>query len=260
MTTENTGHAPHGRRRRIARGAGGAALALAVVAGVSCTAVAVHEADHTPGVATWRLPEASPGAPDGSRSGGLHAMLLPYGDRYGRGPDLNEFGSDTELTGRQATALRKRSLANLPRSQRRALERQIDRYPVRGIALRSFISTARPPGSAQAASSGRVFTLQILLTRMADRHTARATAAYQRQLLGALDLRKGPAVEGHEDATCVLPPARPGGKLGMMLCSGYVGDVLVTANATSGRPLDQQGVARMVAAQLDRIEDPGKAV
>ncbi|MYW47351.1 hypothetical protein [Streptomyces sp. SID161] len=246
-------------RRRAGLVAGGTALLLAVTGAVGWTAVAVHGADRDPGAATWRLPAATADEPAGVKDTGLSAMLLPYGkDRYGRGPDSAAFGSDVELSGRQATALRKRALAEVPRSRRRLLERQIDRNPVKGMALRSYLSSPAP--DASEASTGGVFTIEIVLTRM-DRDTARSTSAYQRMFLNAMKgLRKGPAVAGHEDTVCFLPPADRTERLDQMVCSGYVGDVLVTTSANAAKPLDREGVAEMVAAQLDRIEDPGKAV
>lgn len=40
---------------------------------------------------------------------------MPYRfPAWSRGPDLGEFGSDAELSGRQATALRKESIRDLP--------------------------------------------------------------------------------------------------------------------------------------------------
>ncbi|MFF5859941.1 hypothetical protein ACFY8B_30720 [Streptomyces sp. NPDC012751] len=246
-------------RRRGARVAGGVALLLAVVAGVTWTAVTVHGADRDPGAATWRLPKPSAGRPAGHGGTGLRAMLLPYGeDRYGRGPDMDGYGSDAELSGAQATALRKRSLAEVPRSRRRLLERQIDRSPVKGMAMRSYLSSARVGG--EEATSGEVFALEIVLSRM-DERTVRSMTAYQHEFAEAMKVfRKGPAVEGHEDTACFLPPTDKEERLDMMVCSGYVGDVLVVATATAVKPLDENGVVEMVAAQLDRIKDPGKAI
>ncbi|MEV4340086.1 hypothetical protein [Streptomyces sp. NPDC049590] len=233
-------------------------LALAVVAGVSWTAVVVHGADRAPGAAGWRLPEASEGRPAESGGAGLGGLLLPYGEhRYRPGPDLNEFGSDIELTGAQTAALRKRSLARLPRSQRLAMERQIDRQPVKGMALRSYVG----PAGASAGSDAEEFTVQITLARVADRRTAHSLAAAQRLLLGSAEtVREGPAIKGHEGAACFLPPKDVVEGLDAMLCVGSVGDVVLTASATGTEALDRQEVADMVTAQFDRIKDPGKAV
>ncbi|CAL9306065.1 hypothetical protein [Streptomyces sp. SudanB182_2057] len=254
---EPAGPAPGRPRRRIGPVLGGAAVALAVVAGVSWTAVVVHGADRDPGAATWQLPKASVGKP--AKDTGMSTLLLPYEEgRYAPGPDMDEFGSDAELTGAQATAQLKRSLAGLPRSQRLLMERRLGREPVKGIAMRSYAS---PAGAS--SESGEEFTAQVVLVRMADRSAADSEAALRRRLLGSVEsLREGPAVKGHEDdAACFLPPADPDEELGAMVCSGSVGDVLVLTTATAAGPLDrQEEAADMITAQFDRIEDPGKAV
>ncbi|WDM15691.1 hypothetical protein J3S85_31830 [Streptomyces lavenduligriseus] len=243
-------------RRRAGRVLGGAVVALAVVAGVSWTAVVVRGADRDPGAPVWRMPKASVGEP--AEDTGMSTLLLPYEEgRYAPGPDMNEFGSDAELTGAQATAQRERSLAGLPRSQRLLMERRMDREPVKGIAMRSYVGTA-----GVSSESGEAFTAQVMLVRVADRPAADSEAALQRRLLGSVEsLREGPAVKGHEDdAACFLPPAGTEEQIGTMVCLGSVGDVLVLATATTVGPLDRQEAADLVAAQFDRIEDPGKAV
>ncbi|MET7287710.1 hypothetical protein [Streptomyces sp. NPDC005573] len=272
MTSENTNNpeageassppdAPAGPRRsrpgRVVAVVGTAVLALAVVAGVGCTAVTVNGADRAPGAPGWRLPDFAKREAAEEKPAGIRAMLLSYGDRYGRGPDIGEFGSDTELSGRQATVLQKQSLRNLPRSERRLMEREIDKNPVKGIAMRSYVSTA------DAAHAGKnVFTVEIELSRMANQRIARSVGRAQRDFFDAVKVfTEGPEIEGHQDqAGCYVLPAGPDGKLGQMLCSGYVGDVLVIATATAAEPLDKKGVAEIVRAQLDRIKDPGEAV
>ncbi|MFH9399152.1 hypothetical protein ACH4JS_05110 [Streptomyces sp. NPDC017638] len=255
-TAEPAGPAPGRPRHRVRGVLGGAVLALAVAAGAGWTAVVVRGADRDPGAATWRLPKASVGEPVGDT--GMSALLLPYeAGRYGPGPDLNGFGSDAELTGAQATAQRRRSLAGLPRSQRLLMERRIDRNPVKGMAMRSYVSTA---GASSGSAEG--FTAQFVLARLADRSTAHSEAALQRRLLqSAGTLREGPAVRGHEDdAACFSPSADPEQRFGVMVCFGSVGDVMVVATATAAGPLDRERAAEMVTAQFDRIKDPGKAV
>ncbi|MEU0049560.1 hypothetical protein ABZ299_06475 [Streptomyces sp. NPDC006184] len=45
------------------------------------------------------MPKPSEGRPGKPAATGPSALLLPYGeDRYGRGPDVAELGSDTELS------------------------------------------------------------------------------------------------------------------------------------------------------------------
>ncbi|MFG2815787.1 hypothetical protein [Streptomyces sp. NPDC048410] len=234
----------------------GAVLALATLAGIGCTAVVVHGADRSPGAPTWRLPEAAKEKSAQEKQSGLRALLLPFGEeRWVRGPDLDRFGSDTELTGRQASDLRRQSLRNLPRSQRLRLERQYEKNPVKGMAMRSYTSTAWVGEDSDA------FTVEMVLTR-ADQKTLRSRSQSQREFLDTMKLfRKGPAIKGHEDhAACFLSPAVEWEKVEVMSCSGYVGDIGVTAWIVGAAPLDRKGAADMMRAQFDRINEPGEAV
>ncbi|MFJ3800132.1 hypothetical protein ACIPSJ_28100 [Streptomyces sp. NPDC090088] len=241
-------------RRRIAALAATGVLIVAVLAGGGYTVVTVRDADRDAGAPSWSLPKASKEAKAAAATG-LRGMLLPYdGDTYLRGPDMAEFGSDVALSGREATLLRKESVKDLPRSQRRELERQIDRNPVKGMAMRSYVSTDVTPGDQ--------FTMEFVLARMGNARAVRSIAGVQKEFFDALKVfRKGPEIEGFKDSTaCFLPPADSDEKLDMMFCSGYVGDVLVTATATAAKPLDKKGAAEMLRAQLDRIKEPGAAV
>ncbi|MGY5060343.1 hypothetical protein ACWDFR_40805 [Streptomyces sp. 900105755] len=240
-------------RRRIGVLVTAGVLAAAVVAGVAGTVVTVRAADRDPGAPHWSLPKESKGT--AATQTGLQGMLLPYDDdRYGRGPDLPGFGSDVRLTGAQATALRKESIKDLPRSQRQQLDRQIDRNPVKGMVMRSYVYTA--------GNEDDDYTMDVQLAQMENRATVRTIANAERELFDSLDIfRKGPQIAGYKDSTsCFLPPAESGEKLDSMLCYGYVGDVLVTATATAAKPLDTKSAADMLHAQLERIKDPGAAV
>jgi hypothetical protein len=250
------------RPRRVGVVASVAALLLVTVAGVGYTAVTVNGADRSPGAPGWSLPKSVKDKEKaaGPKATGLRAMLLPYGeDQYGHGPDIAEYGYDAELSGAQAADLRKQSIRDLPRSQRRMMEREIDKKPVKGMAMRSYLSTAHAADSA--AYSDDAFAMEIVLAQMADQRTVRSMAAATKQIFDELGaFRKGPKIEGHKDTACFRPPAGSRKGLDGMVCFGYVGDVYVTATATAAAPLDTKGVAEMVRAQLDRIKDPGKAV
>ncbi|WP_234543112.1 hypothetical protein [Streptomyces shenzhenensis] len=244
---------PRDPRRVVALVASGV-LAVAVLAAGAVTVVTVHNADRDPGAPVWRLPKAGKETKAAAATG-LQGMLLPYkADTYGRGPDMAEFGSDAALTGAQATLLRKESIKNLPRSQRRELERRIDRDPVKGMAMRSYVSTD--------TALGAPYTMEIVLARMGNQRTVRSMAGAQKELFDVLKVfRKGPEIEGYKNSTaCFLTPADKDVKLDTMFCSGYVGDILVTATATAAKPLDKQSAADMLRAQLDRIKEPGAAV
>ncbi|MGW7424336.1 hypothetical protein ACWGJB_30640 [Streptomyces sp. NPDC054813] len=241
-------------RRRIAVVAGVGVLVAAVLAGATCTVVAVQGADRDPGAPVWSMPKAAKDS-KAAGTGGLQGMLLPYDTgTYGRGPDIAEFGSDVALSGKQATLLREESIKDLPRSQRQALERQLDRNPVKGMAMRSYLNASGVPGYE--------YTMEIVLARMGNRRTVRSMATVQKEILDALKVfRKGPEIKGYKDSTsCFLPPTDADEKIDTMFCTGYVGDVAVTATATAAKPLDKESAAGMLRAQLDRIKEPGASV
>lgn len=246
------------RRRRLKTIAGCAVLLAALLGGTGYTVITVRDADRDPGAAVWKLPEAPAGKQRPADATGLRGMLLPYGGStgYGRGPDIAEFGADAELSGAQATALRKESLRSLPRTQRRQLEKEIDKQHIKGMAMRSYISTMSAPDSTKDT-----FTAEIVLSQMESRQTVRSIAALQQEFLDALKVfRAGPKIEGHEHAKCFLPPASSKDGLDVMFCSAYEGNVLVSATMDAARPLDKKGAAQLLRDELDRIEDPGKAV
>ncbi|MEV5434927.1 hypothetical protein AB0K80_02665 [Streptomyces sp. NPDC052682] len=267
-TAAEAAGAPVRRRGRVAAVGASVVLALAVAGGAVCTGVTVSGADRDAGAPVWKFPEEnsateeppreSTGAGDGkAAASGLAAMLVPYGTTWGRGPDLGAFGSDAALSGQEATALRKESLSGLPRSQRKRLEKSIDRQRITGLAMRSYVSTT----DLAPAFTGDAFTLRIELAQMGNRAAVRDIADFQSEFLDALKvLRKGPAIKGHDNARCFLPPKDADKDLETMVCSAFVGNVLVTAVADGAEPLDTEQAALLVTQQLDRISDPGKAV
>ncbi|MEV7139188.1 hypothetical protein [Streptomyces tauricus] len=254
--------APRRRVRwgRVLAGVACGALLLGVVGGVGFTVVAVDRADRDAGAPVWRFPkEGADVAVDGDKAG-LAGLLVPYEtdpntDGFTRGPDIEEFGSDSEFSGRQATELRKESVRDLPRSQRLRLEKQIDRQHIQGMAMRSYVS---PPDSL--GYDGKVFTVDVVLSQM-DKKAVRDVATFQSEFLNALEIfRKGPKIEGHKNAQCFLPPKDADEKLDLMVCSAYKGDVMVSATAYGAKPLDTKGVAVFLREQLDRIAEPAEAV
>ncbi|MCF2535552.1 MULTISPECIES: hypothetical protein [Streptomyces] len=248
-------------RRRVATIAGAVVAVAAIVAGTGYTVVTVRDADRDAGAPTWKFPSAAADRPaKAPKATGLAGMLVPYGtDSWVRGPDMGEFGSDAQLTGTQAEALRKESLRDLPRSQRRELEKRMDRMRPKGVAMRSYFSefaAGRAGGSVYD-----IYGVSVMLSRMDNRTAVRDMVRTQNGLLTALDIfRKGPAVKGHKDAKCFLMPKELSEGTDEMSCSGYVGDVLVTLSAQGARPLDAKAVAKLMSTQLDRIAEPGKAV
>ncbi|GGX47709.1 hypothetical protein [Streptomyces fructofermentans] len=248
------------RRGLIAAVVGSALLAGAVVAGTGYTVVTVNEADRDAGSPVWDFPRTTADDDDEpAPATGLAAMLVPYDeeDGWGRGPDLGEYGSDVHMSGAQAADVRKESLRDLPRSQRRRLERELDKQRIEGMAMRSYLG----PKADEYVGSDEGFTVSVVLSRMESRAAVKGAATFQGEFLDTLDLfRKGPAIKGHKNAKCFLPPKAADQKLDLMFCSAYVGDVLVSATASGVKPLDTKGVAVFLRTQLDRITDPGEAV
>ncbi|WP_460067190.1 hypothetical protein [Streptomyces sp. YKOK-I1] len=250
------------RRRRAAAVAGSLVLAGAVVAGVGFTVVTVRDADRDAGEPVWKFPKETPASEQpewpGASGTGLAAMLVPYGtEGFTRGPDIGEFGADAQLSGERAAALRKESLKDLPRSQRKRLEQRIDKQRIKGMAMRSYLSEET---SALDVNEG-VYSVSITLSQMDNKAAVRDIATFQGEFLDALDIfRKGPQIKGHKNAKCFLPPKDADSDLEGMFCSAYVGEVLVSLNAEAVKPLDTKGVALLLSEQLDRIAEPGEAV
>ncbi|MEV6195990.1 hypothetical protein AB0M19_26735 [Streptomyces sp. NPDC051920] len=251
--------APRKRLRpgRIVAVSGAVLLVAAVIGGVGWTSATVDAADRDPGKPTWRFPKPVKDKDEEAKSGkGLAGMLLPYDKAYTRGPDLGEFGNDAELNGRQATELRKESLRDLPRTQRKRLEKEIDEEHIKGVVMRSYASA-----DSYAVYKKQTFTASVTLSQMENQRTVRDISRSQNEMLDSLGIfRKGPKIEGHKNAGCFLPPKDKTEKLDTMFCSAYVGDVLVSATVSGIKPLDAPTVTRFLAAQLDRITDPGEAV
>ncbi|MCL7425095.1 hypothetical protein [Streptomyces sp. YS415] len=241
------------RRKRVARVGGVLLLVAGLVAGVGQTVVTVRGADRDAGAPVWEFPKDGPAdADEADRPSGLAGSLVPYGTfGWSRGPDLGEFGSDVSLGGAQATALRKESLRGLPRTQRRQMEEQVDKARITGMAMRSYVHR----------EAGSVFTASIVLSEMENRSTVRGTSTFQNELLDSLGVfRDGPKIRGYKNARCFLTPKDEDTELDSLYCSAYQGSVLITVIADGVRPLNSDGVARLLRVQLDRIAEPGKAV
>ncbi|MFJ4784214.1 hypothetical protein [Streptomyces sp. NPDC088794] len=253
-----------GRRRRTVSVTAVVLLVAAVAAGVAYTVITVRNADRDAQAPEWKFPsrrldgQGSGSRPKVASESGLGGMLVPYGtDGWSRGPDLGEFGSDAELSGAQASALRKESLSDLPRSQRTQLQKQYDKHPIKGMAMRSYLNS----DASNLSTNKGIFTVSVLLTRMDSRAQAKTLSSVENELFEAFDLfREGPAVKGHKDAKCFLPPKDADSDLTGMYCSAHVGDVMVSVSADGPKPLDTKGVALLMSEQLDRIAEPGEAV
>ncbi|MFF9117351.1 hypothetical protein ACF09Y_17375 [Streptomyces massasporeus] len=249
------------RRARVAAVAASALLAVAVLGGAGYTVVAVNDADRDAGAPVWEFPEArseSEAEKKAAAPKGLAGMLVPYGtDGWAPGPDLGEYGSDTELSGQQATSLRKEALSGLPRTQRKRLEKVVDQQRITGIAMRSYLSTAKHSDDF----TDEAVAVRVELSRMENRDAVREASRLRGAFFDALDVfRAGPKIKGHKNASCFLPPKDDDEKLESMLCFAYVGNVLVTLVADAAKPLDTKATATLFREQLDRITEPGKAI
>ncbi|WP_394427872.1 hypothetical protein [Streptomyces sp. SGAir0957] len=254
---------PRRSRRRLVVGLVVTALVLgAVGTGVGVTASRVATADRDPGAPRWQFPSRGQDAADASGHRDVGASLLPYPTGYEPGPDMDEFGSDKEFTGREATELRKKSLRLLPLSQRRRMEREMDRRKITGMAMRSYASQDMAEGGIVA---------QMTLARMEGSGAARTVARSTTAVFDAIGVfRKGPRIKGYKDARCYVMPSDADEKLELLFCSAYQGDVVVTFTAQgtkkapyggSGKALLASGEpAKLMGAQLDRLGTVGEAV
>lgn len=248
------------RKGRIAAIAGVVLLSLAVVGAVGYTVVTVNGADRDAGDAVWTFPKVSSEKAEGAATpSGLAAALVPYSpdDGWSQGPDIAEYGHDTAFSGKQATALRKEALKDLPLKQRKPLEKAIDKQHTKGLAMRSYASSdQQATGYTDKAS-----TVDIVLAQIEDTAAVRSESRFQNEFLDALGVfRPGPTVKGYKNARCFLSPKDPEEKLDAIYCSAYQGEVLVSLTAESARPMQTSAIARLLEEQLDRIKDPGEAV
>lgn len=228
------------RRGRVTAIVGSVVLAVAVVAGVGYTVITVDGADRDAGAPVWKFPKAGTDKAKAAPATGLSAMLVPYGaDGWSRGPDIGKYGNDAHLNGDQAAALRKESLSGLPRTQRKALEKQIDKQRLTGIAMRSYVST----DELSSVYTDKAAAVTIELAQLDNKAAVRGIAKFQNEFFDALGdaLRDGPRIEGHKDARCYLLPPDADVKLDSMFCSALQGNVLVTFTADSAKPLQQRG-------------------
>ncbi|MDX3455363.1 hypothetical protein PV396_26070 [Streptomyces sp. ME02-8801-2C] len=246
------------RRGRVAAVTACVLLAGALVAGVAHTVVTVRGADRDAGAPTWKFPQVKAEEEKVTARPGLAGVLVPYsGDSWSEGPDLAEFGSDAQLGGAQATALRKEAVSGLPRAQRKQLEKAIDRQRIKGMAMRSYYSQ-----ESNGYRSDGMYSVSIVLAQMENRAAVRASSTAQNRFLASLDVFSDvPKIKGYEkNAGCYRLPGDDEEALDMMLCSAYVGDVLVTATAYGPNPMVTEGVTTLLRTQLDRITEPGEAV
>lgn len=249
MTDHPTSPAP--RRRTLTVGLV-TVLALGVtVTGIGLTVVRVADADRSAPTVVWKKPLPDKDRPQQSHraagSATLADRLLPVPDGFSPGPDIEEFGNDTVLSGERATAVLKNSTRGLPARQRRQHAEAVDELRIQGMGMRSY------------QSSDGVVEMEVV--RLENTRAVRELGRFQDRFIKMLDVfRKGPRIEGHRNAHCYLMPKDGTAKLDRMVCNAYEDDLMVNMDAYGTRPLDTEGAARLLEKQLDHLISPGEYV
>ncbi|MGW6153389.1 hypothetical protein ACWFRM_09695 [Streptomyces sp. NPDC055144] len=232
------------------------AVVLAVGAGTGLTVTKVNAADRSAPTKVWAKPkEQKQAKPGQARTQGLSARLLPLPKAYRPGPDIDEYGNDKVITGKEATARLKKGARGLPSRQREEQGRAIDKLKLRGMAMRSY-QLSGYMGWTDEHNKSLVVDMQ--LAQMQNRRAGRQLKEFRSEFLRSVGVfPKGPKVKGHRNADCFLAPKDSKGKLEMVLCSAYEDDVLVTATGYGPKPLNTTEVADLLARQLDRLTSQG---
>ncbi|MFD7900355.1 hypothetical protein [Streptomyces sp. NPDC059743] len=224
----------------------------AIGGGTAFIKTTVDGADRTARTALWREPDNEPHPnpdpaehfADGRTDTDLSRKLLPVPEDYRLGPDIAEHGNDVSLTAKEAEAMFKSVGEGLPAEFRRALNKEIDKMGVKGMAARSYSAFSHD------------LVVQVFLMRMTDRAAVHRWYETKSDRPGA---RKGPAVEGHKEARCFLAPDKDSG-LTAMECVAYDGELAVDVVALGTEPFDSSAVAELTKDQLGHIASPGKYV
>jgi hypothetical protein len=244
---------PRRSLRRLVSVAVPAVLVCGVIGGgITYTKITVDAADRTASTSLWQQADSEEGntedkdpaarAGEGRTDTDLSRKLLPVPVGYTLGPDVAEFGNDGEFTAAQAAVLMKTLGEGLSGAVRRELDKEIDKLGVKGIAARSYMTDAAD------------VTAEIYLVRMANRESVHNWFTSRSDRPGA---RKGPAVEGHREATCFLAPKDSKIDLEGMECVAYDGELTVNLVAHGSEPFDAVAVADLMRKQLDHIASPG---
>ncbi|CAM5443389.1 hypothetical protein GCM10010222_77100 [Streptomyces tanashiensis] len=230
--------------------------------GVTYTAVTVSSADRTAPTQLWGAEEKAEEGKDpatalarGKAGTPLSKLLLPLPEGYEFGPDEELYGNDGELGAAEATALMKQTGEGLSGKKRRAFEKEVDKLGIQGIGVRSFADL----------NSGVVVTFEV--ASMKDKKAIKNSFRIHREVMDALEARKGPKVKDHRNAVCYLAPEddsldkkERAAALEEMICLAYDSEVLVTMKAAGAKPFDKAAVAKLLTQQLDHIASPGEYV
>lgn len=252
-----TGQGPApSRKRRALRPV--AAVLAAVLAGVGIGEVLLHTTYRTTaapvaaapaGSAPTVAPTPSWGArSNGNHFGSLRDLLLPVPGRYRPGPDIQDLGNDTALTGTQLSGRLRQALAGVPAKDRKRVQQAWNSLHLRASGLRTY----------QVDDGGYMAEIRLDQFNQQAVKAAKALESAVVDYSGAF--RQGPAVAGHPDARCVLPPLEPSARIDYMTCFAAEGDLLVTMEVTGVAPLMKDQAVQLLQAQLDRLAAPGAAV
>ncbi|WP_372343803.1 hypothetical protein [Streptomyces sp. KL116D] len=247
------------KKRRWPAVAAACAVVLAVAGGTGFTVLKVNDADRTVPTTVWGKPqqqEQRAGGKTGEK-GDLIGRLLPMPEGYIPGPDIDEFGNDKAITGREAVARFKKSADDLPARQREAQQKSIDKLKLKGLAMRSYASD----NISAYADHDESLVVEIQLAQLQNRQAGRELKAFRSEFLRSFGgFTKGPKIKGHRAADCFLAPRESDTKLDLLLCSAYEDDLLVTVTAYAPKSIDSKAVAGLLSRQLDHISSRGEAV
>jgi hypothetical protein len=193
-------------------------------------------------------PKAFGVKPGGTHYGSLGLQLLPMPTGYIPGQDISTYGNDTVLDAQRTLALIEGSVGDLSADQRAHLDASIGSLGITGMGLRTYAET-----------TGRL-VVQMEMIQMRNKEAPSFGSGYFDGLTSNLSgARKGPEIQGHPRAVCVVAPEDSDGDLEVMMCEAVEGDLVVSMYAGGPAPLDQQAAADLLRQQLDRIQDPGEA-
>ncbi|MEU0393316.1 hypothetical protein ABZ208_11145 [Streptomyces sp. NPDC006208] len=188
----------------------------------------------------------------------LSRLLAPVDTGSRLGPDIESYGNDTELSGKQAAAMLKATGKGLSGAQRREFEKAVEKVGLQGFAMRSY-----------SAGYDDSSVVETYVGRMKSGKAVRSWYANQTDLYEALGVfRKGPRVKGHKNATCFVAPKptklgengeREKSRLGRAFCVAYDGDVFVHVAAYGTRSAGE-AAAWSMQEQLDHMASPGEYV
>lgn len=243
--------APPRRSRGRVLIAAGAALSIAIGAGIGTYIVKQREHRNDQAIAAAEAAQAAIPAPvtggvrfDGSHYGSLFAYLLPIPAGYDPGPDDGTYGDDSYSSAAQVTTQLEDLLSGIPKSDLSSAKGVLANTHLKGVAVRTLQSSA--------SESTVVVSIELLQFDVKD---AKSAADDFDSLVSDLNVfRLGPPVPGYGGAKCVLPPGLGSDKVDEMLCVASGGDVEVIVDAQGTAPLDMNSIATLVARQLDRLK------